>query len=789
MNDDGTLSAIDDRFSLITRCLLSFGPDPDANINRLVALLGETLAGAAAFYNRIEGEALHTLGAWRPPQDMPRIDTPAGHICTDVIARGGPNPVVVRDLQHSRWATSDPNVRRFNLATYLGIAVHWQGTPVGSLCVVYTTDVEPATADLEFLASLAMAVAVEEDRKGVLDRLAASECQARELASLMRLMCDNVPDLIWAKDVDQRYLFANRAMCEKLLGAVDTAEPLGRTDMFFAERERASHPDDPTWHTFGEMCRDSDTVVMASATAQRFDEAGNVRGRHLDLDVYKAPFLATGGTMIGTVGCGRDVTAETTAELERVAMEQRAHDSEEQLRQLQRVESLSVLAGGVAHDFNNLLQAIQGYTDLLSLKLEPTSSLQPLVQGIARAVTQASDLTRQMLAFSGRSRFVVEPADLGELVERAAKSLQEAAGGNIVRVIKSAAVSPIEADLGQLRQLLINLVTNAAEASSNPARAGNDPGGAGTSSGSTTAITVSTGVVGVETVDCLGPIAVGDVRPGRFAFLRVSDDGCGMDDATRARMFDPFYSTKFTGRGLGLAAVEGIVRAHQGFITVTSTPGNGTTVTVYFPFLEQPDEIAADAARAVVLLGDRDAAIVDDASASFRLDGFEFLRAADAASALRMIENDDNRVRMAIVDSTLARCGGCDALRSIHDGWPDLPIIVVAPHPPAATGDAASTAGRSGNGDNGAGPGGAYGHAADAARAGQPALGQLPTGGNGGRVAAPADESGAGNGKASAGHPRSTRLSSGSFTAVQLVSAVEHALGNSASAPTPNSRQ
>ena len=152
------------------------------------------------------------------------------------------------------------------------------------------------------------------ERKIAKDEFARTNRRFRDLYHLVRMMCDNVPDLIWAKDTEGQYLFANKAICEKLLGAVDTDEPVGKTDMFFAERERKSHPGNPDWHTFGEICRDSDTIVLESRRSERFDEYGNVRGKFLFLDVNKAPFRDEEGNIIGIVGCGRDVTEERQVE-------------------------------------------------------------------------------------------------------------------------------------------------------------------------------------------------------------------------------------------------------------------------------------------------------------------------------------------------------------------------------------------------------------------------------------------------------------------------------------------
>ncbi len=141
-----------------------------------------------------------------------------------------------------------------------------------------------------------------------------SEIRANALANMLRSMCDNVPDLIWAKDLNNRYIFANKAMCDVLLGAVDTDEPVGKDDMFFALRQRQMHPDNPNWHTFGELCANSDVVTLQNGRASQFDEFGNVRGEFLFLDVHKAPFVNAQGEVIGVVGSGRNATEQKAAE-------------------------------------------------------------------------------------------------------------------------------------------------------------------------------------------------------------------------------------------------------------------------------------------------------------------------------------------------------------------------------------------------------------------------------------------------------------------------------------------
>ena len=152
------------------------------------------------------------------------------------------------------------------------------------------------------------------ERKQAEEALSHSKEKYQALSKMLRLMCDNVPDMIWAKDLETRYIFANKAVCQNLLGAKDTTEPIGKTSMFFAKRERVSHPDDPDWHTFGEICQDSDKIVMKTKVPGHFEEYGNVKGTFLYLDVHKAAFFSEKGEIIGTVGCARDVTAHKQAE-------------------------------------------------------------------------------------------------------------------------------------------------------------------------------------------------------------------------------------------------------------------------------------------------------------------------------------------------------------------------------------------------------------------------------------------------------------------------------------------
>ncbi len=211
------------------------------------------------------------------------------------------------------------------------------------------------------------------ERKFTENAIRQSEERYRSLYRMVRLMCDNVPDLIWAKDLDRRFIFTNRAICDRLLCADSTDEPVGKTDMFFAERERTAQPENPEWHTFGGICLDSDSIVMNTGQTQRFDEFGNVRGEFLHLDVHKAPLRNEKGEMIGTVGCGRDVTKERAIEEALRESEYRYRDLFDKAIDLIYTHDLD----GNYMSCNAAVNALFGYTPEEFLKMNFREILHP----------------------------------------------------------------------------------------------------------------------------------------------------------------------------------------------------------------------------------------------------------------------------------------------------------------------------------------------------------------------------------------------------------------------------
>jgi signal transduction histidine kinase len=255
---------------------------------------------------------------------------------------------------------------------------------------------------------------------------------------------------------------------------------------------------------------------------------------------------------------------------------------EEQLRQAEKMEALGQLAGGIAHEFNNLLTVIAGNAAVAKGFAAAGTGLEECLAEIEQAAQRAAKLARQMLAYSGRGRFLVGRVDLNKIVRQMEGFLEGLVTTATLRLELDPAPLEIQADASQIERVLRTLIVNASEAIGD---------GGGT-------ITIRTRRLLAGRAALAEAHFPPDVAEGDYAVLDVVDTGHGMDEATRARIFDPFFSTKFTGRGLGLAAVLGIVRGHGGAIRVESEPGRGSTFTVLLPAAGPVDRAVASEARA-----------------------------------------------------------------------------------------------------------------------------------------------------------------------------------------------
>ncbi|MBJ6799908.1 CHASE domain-containing protein [Geomonas propionica] len=365
------------------------------------------------------------------------------------------------------------------------------------------------------------------------------------------------------------------------------------------------------------------------------------------------------GRLAEVQAVGQDITERKKAEEERVRYEQ-------QLLQAQKMESLGVLAGGIAHDFNNILMAIIGNVDLSLMKLPEDSPITPNLRNIETAANRAAYLAKQMLAYSGKGRFVVEKADLNRLIEDLRHVLETSAANANVKLDLASPLPMVEADLNQMRQVLMNLVQNAGES------IGEQKG----------EITIRTGSTTLDQ-DSLKDLILGEyMTSGRFVFVEVVDTGCGMDEEVEQKIFDPFFTTKFTGRGLGLAAVHGIVRGHRGGIRIYSEPGRGTTFKVLLPASEAATEtVEAEPVQdnwrgeGKILLVDDEDTVRSIATRMLVELGFTPLTAAGGEEALSLYR-DNPDVKAVILDLTMPGMDGEECLRRLQLINPQVQVIM-----------------------------------------------------------------------------------------------------------------
>jgi len=382
----------------------------------------------------------------------------------------------------------------------------------------------------------------------------------------------------------------------------------------------------------------------------------NKAGDFYEVEQVISPIKNEDGNISGFVSVQRDITGE--------------RNKQKQLEHTQRLESLGVLAGGIAHDFNNLLTAILGNAGLARRRMGDASPIAENLSHIEEASERAADLCKQMLAYSGKGKFVVLPLNLSDLVREIIKLLNVSISKNVsLRTDLDDALPAIEADKAQMQQVIMNLVINASEAIEH------DQGN----------IVMHTGVMDVDAA-YLENTHIHDPLPaGRYVFLEISDDGCGMNDEVQKKLFDPFFTTKFTGRGLGMSAILGIVRGHKGAIKVYSEAGKGTTFKVLFP---AASTIAAQVTPmdqgsqttwtkgGLVLVVDDEPSLRQTAQLMLEDIGFEVCTACDGVEAVEIFSSLHERIDVVLLDMTMPRMDGKTAFREMRRIDPDATVIL-----------------------------------------------------------------------------------------------------------------
>ena len=403
-----------------------------------------------------------------------------------------------------------------------------------------------------------------------------------------------------------------------------------------------------------------DGEPIGPLTYRHQDRAGTWRW----LETYGAPRPTPEGRH-AAVAITRDIS-------EKVAAEEEARRLQQQLLQSQKLDSLGVLAGGIAHDFNNLLVGILGNASMALAEIAEDSPLRETLEGIEVAALRAGELTNQMLAYSGKGRFVVEPLNLNALVEEMAHLLQASISKKaVLRFDLAPGLPAVDGDGTQLRQLVMNLITNASDA------LGSEAG----------ALEVRTRALEEPQLWELGSSPETEIAEGPVVMLEISDTGCGMDPSTLSRIFDPFFTTKFTGRGLGLAAALGIARGHRGRIDVRSEPGDGTCFRVLLPASEQKlvpaaspaaPSVRARAARGTILVADDEEVVRGMARRILEQAGFDVLTASDGLEAIECFREHAADVSAVLLDLTMPRLGGEEALRVLRQIRPEVRVVITS---------------------------------------------------------------------------------------------------------------
>jgi PAS domain S-box-containing protein len=769
-----SIQKINDLFSLL-------GSDPEENIRIIVQQACEVLNSASSLYNRIDDThtSLISWSGYNLPPGFPPSDSAKGHVCYEATLHASNQPVIIEDLNQTSYLHTDPYIKRYGLRSYLGHPVYCGNQAIGSLCVVDIEVRKYSNVEIYVICTLAKAISLEEERIRVESALRSSEKKYRRLYKMLRLLTDNVPDLIWAKDLEDRYIFTNQALCDKLLKCSRPDEAIGHTQAYFTQRER----DAGYQHTFGESNQNTDDTVLRRRTSGRFLEEGLVRNQQLLLDIHKAPFWDEDGELIGTVGCGRDVTREKQTEkalqeserryrnlynntpvmlfsidrndclisvsnlwLEAMAyqrdevigrymfdfftpesrrkavetafrdfyksgrmlnhpfqlitkkrrvkevllsaiaerdnegnyagalafvvdlteskrIEKEKRNLTNRLQQAQKMEAIATLAGGIAHQFNNALAVIMGNLELIQMDGPADEKQLRFIKPINQASQKMVQLTSQLLAYARGGKFQTQILPAASFVKDTLRLVGHSIAPSVdLETELNETTDFIEVDQTQMQMLLAAILSNASEAIENQGK-------------------VRITLENIQ-IDKKEMQQYHGLKSGPMVCLKISDNGKGMDQETCERIFEPFYTTKFTGRGLGMAAVYGIVKKHGGYVYVDSEKGQGTTVTIFLPPVKAPltsiQKTALHSAKqaGTALIVEDEHLVMEVNKAIVEKLGYKVLEARNGKDAVHIAQTHEGRIDFALLDVILPDMSGNKIYPQLMACHPNLKVIV-----------------------------------------------------------------------------------------------------------------
>ncbi len=487
----------------------------------------------------------------------------------------------------------------------------------------------------------------------------------RESEARLRLLVDSAVEGIYAVDLEGTATFCNQA-CLRMLGQRSAGELLGKNMHHLLHQ---ANPDDLAER--GETCRIDRTLQHGQEVHVEDQLLRRADGTTFAAEYWAQPVIRE-GEIVGAVVTLLDVTNRREAEKQRLRFDAQAQGTH-------KLDSLSVLAGGIAHDFNNLLLGVLANAGMALERLPAEHVARENLEQIETEALRAADLAKRLLAFSGKAKLTTRPLNLAHLLKEIGQVLRTSVSEAIEVEFNLMSQLPlIEGDPTQIRQVMMHLLSNASDAIGDAV-----PG----------RITVGTGIVEVEpdyTSDAYLPEIL---APGTYIYATVTDSGVGMDEPTLHKIFDPFYTTKSTGHGLGLAAVLGIMQGHRGAVQVESRAGAGTTFKVFFPCSDKKDRSLAYelvdraplAATGTILVVDDEETVRDVTKRILVFAGFDVLLACDGIEGVRVLSERSGEICLVILDMRLPRMGGAEAFRKMRQINPKLPILLASGYDPEGT--------------------------------------------------------------------------------------------------------
>ena len=492
------------------------------------------------------------------------------------------------------------------------------------------------------LESYIATVADVSDLKSVEEALKQSEQRYSTFA-------ENINVGFWHGTLDGATLYVNRAMVEMLeLDSADELSGVAYTEFIAPEcLEDVEVEHEKRFR--GETSTYELTIVGRHGTRR-------------NMVVTATPLMSGKEDVESVMATFADVTEAKLAEAERKNLEAK-------VQQAQKMESLGVLAGGIAHDFNNLLMGVLGNAGLALMELDAESGPGKRIDQIRKAAQRAAELTRQLLAYSGKGKFSVQHISISELVHEM--------GGLLETVISKKAklsyefendIPAVEADTTQIRQVIMNLITNASDS------LGEDQG----------EIWVKTRLLQAKSDEFLDACIGQDLPAGPYVLFEVQDSGCGMAEETIEKIFDPFFTTKFKGHGLGLAAVLGIVRSHRGAVKVSSSSGEGTTFSIYLPAVEETEPVSSTRETLSIedwrgsgkfLVVDDEESVRDVAVGMLEKFGFEVITADGGREGVKKLLEFADELTGICLDMTMPDLSGEETYREIRRIRKDVPVL------------------------------------------------------------------------------------------------------------------